>query len=78
MATGPSAVLQGSCACGQTTFQSKAAPVCQLYCHCNSCRAYHCAPFIASVILKKDDFEVTKGHESLVKARPGAKLSNDV
>lgn len=62
-----SATLEGSCACGGTRWQAKAAPVCQLYCHCKSCRNYSCAPFIASVIFKREDFEVTKGNENLFK-----------
>ena len=47
--------------------QQTAAPFAQDYCHCRSCRAYHGAPFIAAVVFKKTDFQITQGKDNLTR-----------
>lgn len=61
-----SAPLMGSCSCGKVKFEAT-EPVFHGYCHCHSCQLYHCAPFIAAVVLKSGDFRISEGSQNLFK-----------
>ena len=49
---------------GKVQLLAKGEPISQQYCHCRPCRQYHCAPFIATVLFKTSDFEITQGEET--------------
>ena len=55
------------CGAGKVAFTLRGSPVCQCYCHCQSCRAYHSAPFIAAVIYQKEQLEISAGKDDITK-----------
>jgi hypothetical protein len=55
----------GSCFCGAVTIEATGVPLEMGYCHCNSCRAYSGAPFVAFTLWKSEQVKVTKGAELL-------------
>lgn len=62
----------GSCACGKVQLEAKGEPISQQYCHCKSCRQYHCAPFVACVLFKASDFEIKGGEDQCFKVNNSA------
>lgn len=49
------------CRCGAVRMRVSAAPVVQLYCHCDDCRAAHNAAYVASAIFPAGAVEVLQG-----------------
>ena len=54
---------KGSCFCGAVEIAVSGDPVDMGYCHCQSCRTYSGAPFVAFTIWPTENFTVTKGAE---------------
>lgn len=49
----------GTCFCGAVGVGASGEPIDMGYCHCNSCRTYSGAPFVAFTIWPADRVEVT-------------------
>ncbi len=47
------------CRCGSTALTITAAPVAQLYCHCDDCRSAHAAAYVAESLYPAEAVEVT-------------------
>ena len=57
---------------GKVQLEAKGEPISQQYCHCKSCRQYHCAPFVACVLFKASDFEIKGGEDQCFKVNNSA------
>ncbi len=53
--------FSGGCACGAVRYESSAAPVAMLHCHCRDCQRSSGGPFASFVVVMKDAFRLTKG-----------------
>ncbi len=69
--TDTSDVYQGGCLCGAVRYKIEGAPEWSSHCHCRSCQRATGAAFTTWVGLKKDNFEVTKGHIKTCSTSPG-------
>jgi len=56
---------KGGCFCGEVAFEVSGAPVAEGYCHCNDCRNWAAAPFIAFSLWAPDAVRITKGEASV-------------
>jgi hypothetical protein len=56
---------QGTCFCGAVQIVARGTPVEMGYCHCGSCRSYTGAPFVAFILWRAEDVEISKGSEFL-------------
>jgi hypothetical protein len=59
--TTPTPPFSGGCACGAIRYESTAAPVMMLHCHCRDCQRASGGPFSAFVIVSSDAFRLTQG-----------------
>ena len=53
--------FSGGCACGAICYESKAAPVLMLHCHCRDCQQSSGGPFSSFVIVPADAFKLSQG-----------------
>jgi hypothetical protein len=51
----------GGCACGAIRYESTAAPVVMLHCHCRDCQRSSGGPFSSFVIVPKEAFKLLQG-----------------
>ena len=58
-------MLQGSCLCGQVTYEIDAPLGPIVHCHCATCRKAHSAAFSSVSAIAKDKFKITRGAELL-------------
>lgn len=58
-------VYQGSCFCGEVTFEVSGAPAGMGYCHCESCRHWSAGPVNAFTLWKPQAVKVTRGLDSI-------------
>ena len=52
---------------GKVQLSARGEPMSQQYCHCNGCRRYHSAPFIATVLFKSSDISIVSGEDECFK-----------
>jgi hypothetical protein len=52
---------RGTCFCGAVALEASGEPLEMGYCHCNSCRAYSGAPFVAFTLWAAEAVKVVKG-----------------
>lgn len=53
--------FSGGCACGTVRYQSTAAPVLMLQCHCRDCQRSSGGPFSSFVVVPKEAFKLLQG-----------------
>ena len=53
--------FSGGCACGAIRYESTAAPVLMLHCHCRDCQRSSGGPFSSFVIVPTEAFKVLQG-----------------
>jgi hypothetical protein len=53
--------FSGGCACGAIRYESTAAPVMMLHCHCRDCQRSSGGPFSSFVVVPRETFRVTRG-----------------
>ena len=53
--------VQGTCLCGDVTFETIAAPVAQILCYCSDCQVVSGAPAYASYLVPLSDVTLTSG-----------------
>lgn len=58
-------VHKGACFCGAVEIEATGTPLEMGYCHCNSCRSYSGAPFVAFALFRAADVKVTRGQAQL-------------
>lgn len=58
-------MVQGSCLCGQITYEVELTPNKIFNCHCSYCRKAHGAAFVTVALAKGDTLKITKGAEKL-------------
>lgn len=65
--------ITGGCFCGTVRYQAGGLSSPVGYCHCETCRRTHSAPFIATALTPFDAFQWTKGEEvvAYVESSPG-------
>ena len=51
----------GGCACGAIRYESSAAPILMLHCHCRDCQRSSGGPFSSFVVVPKEAFRVLQG-----------------
>lgn len=56
---------KGGCFCGAIAFEVTGAPVAEGFCHCNDCRTWSAAPFVAFTLWPPEAVKITKGEASL-------------
>lgn len=56
--------LTGGCACGKIRYESAAAPVTMLNCHCRDCQHSSGGPFSTYTVVPKETFKLTQGELS--------------
>jgi hypothetical protein len=61
-----SQVYQGKCFCGAIKFELRGAPLLQGYCHCQDCRDWGGAPFIAFMLVPYNAYSIIEGEEHLL------------
>ncbi len=59
--TGPAFPQDGGCRCGAVRIRLNAAPVMAHACHCSGCQRMTGSAFSATLMMRADAFEVTKG-----------------
>jgi len=52
---------EGGCFCGEIRYKIGGIPVLQLYCFCEDCLSLSGTDGYAGIMIKQDDFEVTRG-----------------
>lgn len=57
--------MKGSCLCGAIAYEVAALGRPIMFCHCNTCRKAHAAPFVATAGVEKPHFRWLKGQEKL-------------
>jgi len=55
---------KGSCCCGAVQFEC-GSPIRAPVCHCHGCQSLHGAPFVWSVVLRKEEFRWICGENNL-------------
>lgn len=58
-------MLEGSCLCGEVTYQVDCEPQPYVHCHCRTCRKAHGSAFSSVMGVPKAKFKWTKGEENL-------------
>ncbi len=53
--------FSGGCACGAIRYQSTAAPIVMLNCHCRDCQRSSGGPFSSLVVVPTEAFKLLKG-----------------
>jgi hypothetical protein len=53
--------LTGGCVCGAVRYQSDAAPLSTLKCHCRDCQRVSGSPHVCAVLFPKKAFKFTQG-----------------
>ncbi len=53
--------IEGGCACGAVRYRCDSEPVTMFLCHCRDCQRASGGPFVAAVLLRREDFEFVKG-----------------
>ena len=56
---------KGECFCGEVAFEVSGTPVAEGYCHCNDCRSWSAAPFVALSLWPTGAVTFTKGEASV-------------
>ena len=51
----------GGCACGAIRYESTAAPLVMLHCHCRDCQQASGGPFSSFVVVPREAFKLLKG-----------------
>ncbi len=54
-------VVQGSCRCGETTFEVAAEPLITSACHCRGCQQMSASAYSLTALVPAHGFRVTKG-----------------
>jgi hypothetical protein len=57
--------LSGRCSCGLVRIELAPPTLFASYCHCQTCRRVHGAPFVAWTAVVRDAFRVAYGRESI-------------
>lgn len=55
------ASFSGGCACGAVRYESTAAPVAMVQCHCRDCQRSSGGPFLALTVVPRDAVQMTAG-----------------
>lgn len=65
--------LKGSCFCNAVTYEAAGLSTPIGYCHCETCRKTHSAPFVPTAITPFDGFKWTKGSDVVasIESSPG-------
>lgn len=65
--------LEGGCFCGAVTYEADGLSSPIGYCHCETCRKTHSAPFIATARTPYEGFHWTKGEDIVasIESSPG-------
>lgn len=58
-------MVQGSCLCGQITYEVELLPNKVFNCHCSYCRKAHGADYVTVALAKGDTLKITQGAEYL-------------
>jgi hypothetical protein len=58
-------LLRGHCCCGTVRIELAPPTLFASYCHCETCRRVHGAPFVAWTAVPRDAFRVTDGGDNL-------------
>src|SRR5689334_4541051 len=53
--------FSGGCACGAIRYESTAAPLMMLHCHCRDCQRSSGGPFSSFVVVPSDAFKLVQG-----------------
>jgi hypothetical protein len=53
-----------ACRCGNVEIEISAAPIAELYCHCDDCQAVHGAAYVPESVYRADDVKIVKGEPS--------------
>lgn len=61
----PNRSVSGSCLCGAVVFEVKLPTSACAHCHCTQCRRAHGAGFVTWVIVPRDQWRITAGHDLL-------------
>ena len=56
---------KGGCFCGEVAFEVSGEPVAEGYCHCNDCRTWSAAPFIAFTLWPPEAVKIIAGEDSV-------------
>lgn len=59
------ALLHGRCACGSVRIELSPPTLFASYCHCESCRRVHAAPFVAWTAVPREAFQLVAGSASI-------------
>jgi hypothetical protein len=59
------APLRGHCACGSVRIELSPPTIFASYCHCESCRRVHAAPFVAWTAVPREAFRLVAGDTSI-------------
>lgn len=57
--------MKGSCLCGAIEYEVSTLDMPIIFCHCNSCRKAHAAPFVPTAGVVRENFRWLKGEEKL-------------
>lgn len=57
--------MHGSCLCKAVEYEVDALSSNVSFCHCQTCRKAHAAPFNATAVVKREQFRWTKGEDKL-------------
>ena len=57
--------LRGRCCCGAVRVELTPPTIFASYCHCETCRRVHGAPFVAWTAVGRDAFQIVDGGEAL-------------
>ena len=65
--------ITGGCFCGAVRYEAAGLSSAVGYCHCETCRRTHSAPFMASALTPYDGFKWTKGADmvAFIESSPG-------
>lgn len=58
-------MVQGSCLCGQVTYEVELIPNKVFNCHCSYCRKAHGADYVTVALAKGDTLKIIQGADSL-------------
>jgi hypothetical protein len=57
--------LSGRCSCGRVRVELAPPTLFASYCHCETCRRVHGAPFVAWTAVARDGFRVVSGRDAI-------------
>lgn len=57
--------MHGSCLCGEVSYKIECLDMPIIFCHCQTCRKAHAAPYTATAGVLRENFSWIKGEEKL-------------